>query len=397
MTICPRGSSDFVLQSSAPWRYTGENGGFGLSESMNNISEKDFAVEIRLDEIALMVGGTLHGDGTLICSGANPPDQSTSSEITMLVGQHPSANLASSKAMAVLCAERIDSDLRPQIIVADPRAAFATVVSQFRPPIPVSLPGVGVDSSAAIANSAKIHPTATVCADVTIGERTLVMPNVVIMPGCTIGDDCVLYPGVTLYEYSSLGDRVVLHAGTVIGAQGFGYRQKNGRHLPSAQLGYVRIDSDVDVGAGVTIDRGSYGATRIGEGTKIDNQVMIAHNCQIGRHNLICSQVGIAGSCRTGDYVILAGQVGLKDHITLGDHTIVGAKAGVMDDCQGHQVYLGSPAMPQRDQMQIFAIERKLPEMRRELRTLRKRLDAMTEQLAEGETDSGHSGVGRAA
>ncbi|QEG02797.1 UDP-3-O-acylglucosamine N-acyltransferase [Stieleria maiorica] len=352
-------------------------------------------MEIRLDEIAQLVGGTLHGDGTLICNGANPPEESSTSEITMLVGKNASANLARSDALAVICAERIESDRRPQIIVDDPRAAFATVVTKFRPPIPASLPGVGVDSSASIANSAKVHPTATVCAGVSIGERTLVMPNVVIMPGCTIGDDCVLYPGVTLYEYSSLGDRVVLHAGTTIGADGFGYQQRGGRHLPSAQLGYVRIDSDVDVGAGVTIDRGSYGATRIGEGTKIDNQVMIAHNCQIGRHNLICSQVGVAGSCRTGDYVILAGQVGLKDHVTLGDHTIVGAKAGVMDDCQGHQVLLGSPAMPQRDQMQIFAIERKLPEMRRELKALRKRLDAINTQLGEGQLGEGRSDQGR--
>ncbi|WP_182869623.1 UDP-3-O-(3-hydroxymyristoyl)glucosamine N-acyltransferase [Stieleria mannarensis] len=352
-------------------------------------------MEIRLDEIARLVDGTLHGDGTLICDGANPPDESTASEITMLVGKNVSANLARSDALAVICAEPVASDPRPQIIVENPRAAFATVVSKFRPPIPTALPGVGVDSSASIANSAKIHPTATVCAGVSIGERTLVMPNVVIMPGCTIGDDCVLYPGVTLYEYSSLGDRVVLHAGTIIGADGFGYQQRGGRHLPSAQLGYVRIDSDVDVGAGVTIDRGSYGATRIGEGTKIDNQVMIAHNCQIGRHNLICSQVGVAGSCRTGDYVILAGQVGLKDHVTLGDHTIVGAKAGVMDDCQGHQVLLGSPAMPQRDQMQIFAIERKLPEMRRELKALRKQLDVMNKQLGQGQTSEGRSKQGR--
>lgn len=359
-------------------------------------------MQIRLDEIANMVGGTLHGDGALICHGASPPEESSAAEITMLVKPNTSAGFDTIAALAIITADRIESDSRPQIIVDDPHAAFATVVSYFRPPIRASLPGVGVDSSASIASSAKVHPTATVCAGVSIGARTLIMPGVVIMPGCTIGDDCILYPGVTLYEYSSLGDRVVLHAGTTIGAHGFGYRQQNGRHVAAAQLGYVRIDSDVDVGAGVTIDRGSYGATRIGEGTKIDNQVMIAHNCQIGRHNLICSQVGIAGSCRTGDYVVLAGQVGLKDHVTLGDHAVVGAKAGVMDDCQGHQVYLGSPAMPQRDQMQIFAIQRKLPEMRRELKSLRKQLDAMHERLDQhgggSEFDEpDHGETGRAA
>jgi UDP-3-O-[3-hydroxymyristoyl] glucosamine N-acyltransferase len=214
-----------------------------------------------------------------------------------------------------------------------------------------------------------------------IGEHTLVMPGVVIMPNCVIGKNCVLHPNVTLYEYSELGDRVILHAGCVIGANGFGYRQENGQHIPSAQLGYVRIDADVEVGACVTIDRGTYGATRIGEGTKIDNQVMIAHNCQIGRRNLLCSQVGIAGSCRTGDNVILAGQVGLKDHITLGDGAIVGAQAGVMNDLNGNEIYLGSPAMSQRDQMQIFAVTRRLPEMRRELKKLRSEIDELRDSL----------------
>ena len=147
---------------------------------------------------------------------------------------------------------------------------------------------------------------------------------------------------MTLYEYTQLGDRVVLHAGTVVGAYGFGYRQQGGRHLPTAQLGYVHIESDVETGAGVTIDRGTYGATRIGEGTKIDNQVMIAHNCQIGRHNILCSQVGVAGSCRTGDYVILAGQVGLKDHITLEDNVVVAAQSGVMHDIPAGEAHMGT-------------------------------------------------------
>jgi UDP-3-O-[3-hydroxymyristoyl] glucosamine N-acyltransferase len=209
------------------------------------------------------------------------------------------------------------------------------------------------------------------------------MPGVVIFPQAEIGDDCMIHANVTLYEYSRIADRVTIHAGTVIGACGFGYRQVAGRHVPTAQLGYVSIESDVEIGACVTIDRGTYGATRIGQGTKIDNQVMIAHNCKIGRHNLLCSQVGIAGSCRTGDYVILAGQVGLKDHITLGDHSIVGAQAGVMDNCAGNEVYLGSPATPQREQMQIMAVERRLPEMRRELKQLRREVDRLSKPTSD--------------
>lgn len=346
---------------------------------------KDFAMEIRLDKIAEIVGGELHGDGNTICHGANPLGQSTEQEITLLLDPSAPSSNGQLRAAAILCPQPLAWADQPQVVVANPHEAFGKIVSLFRPPVPTALPGVGVSSKATIASSAKIHPTATVCENVQIGPRTIVMPGAVILPNCTVGEDCVVYPNVTLYEYTRLGDRVSIHAGSIIGAHGFGYRQEGGRHLPLAQLGYVDIESDVEIGACVTIDRGSYGATRIGEGTKIDNQVMIAHNCQIGRHNLICSQVGIAGSCRTGDYVILAGQVGLKDHITLGDHAIVGAKAGVMDDCDGKQVYLGSPAMPQRDQMQIFALQRKLPEMRRELKSLRRQLDALTQQFPPAE------------
>ncbi|MCC9600171.1 UDP-3-O-(3-hydroxymyristoyl)glucosamine N-acyltransferase [Stieleria sp. JC731] len=351
---------------------------------------------IRLDELSQLINGTLHGDGALICEGANPLDLASENEITLIV--QPFNNSGPIKALAVVTDTLIEDCAQAQILVENPHTAFAKAVAYFRPPVPTSLPGVGVDSSAAIASSAKIHPTATICRDVVIGERTLIMPGVVIMPGCRIGADCVLHSNVTLYAHTRIYDRVCIHASSTIGADGFGYRFENGRHVPASQLGYVEIESDVDIGAGVTIDRGTYGATRIGEGTKIDNQVMIAHNCQIGRHNLICSQVGIAGSCRTGDHVILAGQVGLKDHITLGDGTIVGAKAGVMDDCDGGQVYLGAPAMPQRDQMQIFALQRKLPDMRRELKSLKQQIARLTESLNQvddksPQTDSEQSGT----
>ena len=339
---------------------------------------------IQIGQLAAWVDGTLVGPD-VPCSGASPPAEATAGQITMLDSPERLGVVQASAACAVVTHLDVDCGERSRILVDDPHRAFARIVAHFRPPIQKGIPGVGVDSSARIAPTAKIHPTATVAAGVVIGERTLVMPGVVIMPHCEIGEDCVLYPNVTLYEYTQLSDRVILHAGCVIGANGFGYRQEHGQHIPNAQLGYVRIESDVEAGACVTIDRGTYGATRIGQGTKIDNQVMIAHNCQIGRHNLLCSQVGIAGSCRTGDHVILAGQVGLKDHLTLGDRAIVGAQAGVMNDLDGNEIYLGSPATSQRDQMQIFAVTRRLPEMRRELKKLRSEIDQLRDATS---TDS---------
>ncbi|MGI9470454.1 MAG: UDP-3-O-(3-hydroxymyristoyl)glucosamine N-acyltransferase [Rubripirellula sp.] len=338
---------------------------------------------MQLGEIAALVEGRLLGDAAVNCTGANPPSEALAAEITMLDDPSRAASAQDSEALAVITSAEIELGNKAQIIVADPRAAFAKIVATFRPPIEASVPSVGIDPTAKVDPSAIVHPTATVGAGAVIGARTQIMPGVVIGPKSQIGDDCLLHANVTLYEYTELSDRVIIHAGTVIGAHGFGYRQEAGRHMPTPQLGYVAIGCDVEIGAGVTIDRGTYGATRVGEGTKIDNQVMIAHNCQIGKHNLLCSQVGIAGSCRTGDYVVLAGQVGLKDHITLGDGAIVGAQAGVMDDCPGNEVYLGSPATPQREQMQIMAVERRLPEMRRELKKLRREMDQLGQRFAD--------------
>lgn len=332
---------------------------------------------------------------TIRCDGAAPPTEAKTGDVTMVDGIKHVNVLRTSLASVVITPERLTAQLlemeRPawQIVVADPHAAFSTIILHFRPPLDENVPGTGIHSSAKIHATAQISPAASIGAGVRIGPGCRVHAGVSVAAGCRIGANCVLHPNVTLYSYCRLGDRVTLHAGTVIGANGFGYKQVAGKHVPTAQLGYVQIDNDVEVGAAVTIDRGTYGATLIGEGTKIDNQVMIAHNCRIGRHNLLCSQVGIAGSCTTGDYVILAGQVGLKDHIHLADGTIVAAQAGVMDDLAAG-VYLGSPARPQREQMQIFAVQRKLPELRRDVKTLQKQVVALAEQLApeEGSTPS---------
>ncbi len=339
---------------------------------------------IQLAEIAALVEGRLVGTPDLVCHGANPPGEAIRGEITMLDHPRRASSIAQSQALAVITGEEVDVGGRPQIVVANPRQAFATVVALFRPPIEQVQLADGVHPTAQIAETALIHPRVIVGADAKIGERTRIMPGAVIMPRCVIGDDCVIYANVTLYEYTQVGNRVVIHAGVVIGAHGFGYRPENGQHVLTPQLGYVAIESDVEIGAGTTIDRGTYGATRIGEGTKIDNQVMIGHNCQIGRHNLLCSQVGIAGSSRTGDYVVLAGQVGLADHITLGDHVTIGAQAGVMADCPESGVYFGSPATNHRDQMQIMAVQRRLPQMRKEMKELRRELDQLKQNAQPG-------------
>lgn len=313
--------------------------------------------------------------GSVRIVDAMPPGEAQVGHVTMIDQVRHLECLADCPADAVIVPARIDTDARippHQLIVDDPHAALTRLITTFRPPLDNSVPMAAIDATATVHPDSQVHPSATIGPHVTIGAGAKIHPNVTVAGGCQIGVDCTLHAGVTLYPYCRLGDRVTVHAGAVIGANGFGYRVVNGQHVPTAQLGFVVIESDVEVGACATIDRGTYGATRIGEGTKIDNQVMIAHNCQIGKHNLLCSQVGIAGSSSTGDYVVLAGQVGLKDHVHLGDRVVVGAQSGVMEDLDGDQVYLGSPATSQRDQMQIMAVQRRLPEMRRELRRLEK-------------------------
>jgi UDP-3-O-[3-hydroxymyristoyl] glucosamine N-acyltransferase len=181
-----------------------------------------------------------------------------------------------------------------------------------------------------------------------------------------------------------LGSRVIVHANAVIGADGFGYRFQNGRHVKVPQLGGVEIGDDVEVGACTTIDRGTFQATRIGEGTKIDNLVQVAHNCRVGRHNILISQIGIAGSCSTGDYVTIAGQAGLADHVHIGDRVMIGARAGVTKDIPAGERWLGAPATPEREQKRILMTLEKLPEMRRDLQQIKRRLGLDAEDKETG-------------
>jgi UDP-3-O-[3-hydroxymyristoyl] glucosamine N-acyltransferase len=311
---------------------------------------------------------------------ALPPTEAVRGNVTMIdsIGR-----ISDVRATAVVTPKRAPEFSGVQLVSSQPHEVFAKLVAKFRPPLDWRRMPDGIAPTARIDASTWIHPTAVIGPGVVIGARCCVMPGACIMARTVIGNDCTIGPNTVLYEYTRIGDRVAIHAGSVLGAYGFGYRQVGGKHVPTSQLGYVVVEDDVEIGASSTIDRGTYGTTRIGAGTKIDNQVMIAHNCQIGKRNLICSQVGIAGSCCTGDDVILAGQVGLKDHIHLGNRTIVGAQAGVMEDLEGNQVYLGSPATSQREQMQIMAVERRLPEMRREIKTLRRDVDLILQKDTE--------------
>jgi UDP-3-O-[3-hydroxymyristoyl] glucosamine N-acyltransferase len=315
----------------------------------------------------------------LLLIAAVPLSQARPGCITLVDDIKHADKLATTQASAVITPAPIPGISIPQIVVKNPHEAFTAICKRFKPAVVLDRPH-GVHPSASIHPSASvdretfIDAGVSIDADCVVGAGCHLHRGVTLMPGCKIGRDCQLFPGVVLYPGCVLGDRVILHANTVIGAHGFGYKLVNGQHLPAPQLGWVEIESDVEVGANTTIDRGTYGATRIGAGTKIDNLVQIAHNCTIGKHNLICSQVGIAGSSSTGDYVVLAGQVGLKDHIRVGDRTQIGAQSGVAADVDPDQILLGSPAVPIYQQAQVYAVMSRLPEMRKAIRRMETQL-----------------------
>lgn len=338
-------------------------------------------MSVTLDELATLVGGRVVGDGRTLIQGAETLRDAQPGDISLADGAKFVSQLTASRASAVVVPASMESLDRPAIVTDNVHDAFARIVACFRPPRAAETAGVSpqasISPSARLGDGVTVYPGATIGDDVEIGPNTVVHAGVRILPGCRIGASCTFFPNAVLYENTRVGDRSIIHAGAVLGAYGFGYSTKNGRHVLSPQLGYVELEEDVEIGAGTTIDRGTYGATRIGAGTKIDNQVMIGHNCRIGRHNMICSQVGIAGSCTTGDYVVMAGQVGVRDHVNIGDRVVLGAKSGVMTDLASGQQYLGAPAMVEREEMRLVAALHKLPELRKEFRELKRQLDAL--------------------
>ncbi|MEQ8210560.1 MAG: UDP-3-O-(3-hydroxymyristoyl)glucosamine N-acyltransferase [Lacipirellulaceae bacterium] len=340
-------------------------------------------MEMTLAELAEIVGGRLNGEGSLRITNVRRLALAGPTEVTFATDESHQKALAASEAPAAIVTAELDCSGKSSIVVDDVNEAVTKAVLQFRPRRETSNSGISsqaiIGENVRLGENVEVHAGAIIGDEVVLGDNVVVHAGVRILAGCRIGKDSTLFPNVVLYEETSIGERCLIHAGAVIGAYGFGYEETDGQHLLSQQLGYVEIHDDVEVGAATTIDRGTFGPTIIGEGTKIDNLVMIAHNCQIGRHNLICSQVGIAGSTTTGDYVVMAGQVGVRDHVHIGERAILGSKSGIPNDVPAGEIMLGAPATPVRQQKVQMAAIAKLPEMRRQFRAAQKQLQALVE------------------
>jgi UDP-3-O-[3-hydroxymyristoyl] glucosamine N-acyltransferase len=339
--------------------------------------------ELTLAQIHELVGGTLHGNGASVLSSLASLDDATPQALAF-ISNDKAAKAGGIKAGGLLVHRHLPEIDVPQIVVPNPLLAFAQVAQTFfvQPPAPR---GVAADVSkgtgVAIGADPSIWSFVTLGDRVTIGARVTLYPGVFIGADCAVGDDSVLYPNVVVREGCSIGARVIIHSGTVIGADGFGYVQHQGRHHKIPQLGGVTIEDDVEVGANVTIDRATLGRTIIKQGTKIDNLVQIAHNVTVGEHDIIVAQVGIAGSTTIGHHVMIGGQAGLADHLTIGDQVMIAARAGVNRNIEPNQIVSGAPIMPHETWMKAQAVIPRLPELRQLVRTLEQRMERIESRI----------------
>ena len=326
------------------------------------------------NEIAQQLDGLIQGDPDVPVTGANDLRAAGPGEIAFVAGEKAFLMAMESKAGCLLVEEGAPPiDGRTLIRVAKPRKAFARVLQLL---YPVARPAAGVHPTAAVAPPAvlgegvSIGAHANVEDGVRIGDNTVIAAGVSIGRGCRIGSDCRLYPRVVLYDGVTLGDRVILHAGCVIGADGFGYELDTEGHEKFPQLGTVRIGSDVEIGANSCVDRAALAVTEIGDGTKIDNMVHIAHNCRIGKHVVIAAQTGLSGGVVVGDHALLGGQIGIGDKARIEARAVLGSGCGVLPHkvIPAGEPYWGTPARPLREYLKGLAHLSRLPKIMRELR-----------------------------
>ncbi len=338
-------------------------------------------MEKTLKELAESVGGEAEGDVQVRIKGVSGIKEAGVGEITFIANMKYIGELASTRASAVIAAPGIDVGGRPCLRAKNPYFAFAKVLTLFTPkkkfPTGV-MDGAHVSPEAHIGRDAAIYADVFLEAGVKIGDRSVLYPGVYVGDGSSLGADCIIYPGVVIREGVKIGDRVIIHGGAVIGGDGFGYATDGGKHFKIPQIGGVVIEDDVEIGSNAAIDRGALEDTVIRRGTKIDNLVQIAHNVVVGEDSIIVAQAGISGSTELGRYVVLAGQVGLVGHIKIGDGVQVGAQSGVMNNIDAGETYLGSPAMPHKEFLKIQAALRKLPELRKRVIYLEKKLEKYT-------------------
>jgi UDP-3-O-[3-hydroxymyristoyl] glucosamine N-acyltransferase len=346
-----------------------------------------------LAELARLLGGEISGDGRTLIEGIQSIDEADEGDLTFIANAKYRKKLATSRASAILAPPGTTCPGKNLLIVPDPYASLGKLLGLFHPE-PVHAPGTS--AQAFISEGACISDEATVYAGVTVSRGAKVERGAVLHPGVYLGEDVVvgedslLHPNCVVYRRCIIGRRVILHAGVVVGSDGFGYARPGSDNIKIPQVGFVRIDDDVEVGANTTIDRGTFGATWIQRGVKIDNLVQIAHNVTVGEDSVIVAQVGISGSTKLGRGVVLGGQAGLAGHIQLGDHVMVAGQSGVRSSVPPNSIVSGTLHMPHMQWLRVQGCLPKLPEMRQTIAALEQRIEDLERKTAvsqEGQTD----------
>lgn len=337
-------------------------------------------MEFPVRKIAELVRGEVVGDGDFIIRGVAPFENAGPDDITFAASASYKKRVDETRAAAVIVSHEVCESKKILVRVENPSLALAKVSTLFHP---VCRPVIGISQDAHVGKDFKygidvsVYPCVFIGDYVTLGDRVTLYPGVVVANGVAIGDDVVVYPNVSILERCQIGSRVVIHAGSVIGSDGFGFASDGDRYYKIPQVGTVRIDDDVEIGACNAIDRATFGRTWIKRGVKIDNLVHIAHNVVVGEDTVLVAQVGISGSVTIGNHAILAGQAGVAEHVTIGNGVTIGARAGVNKSIQDGQIVSGFPAVPHRLWLKASSIIPKLPDMKKKLRELEKRIEKM--------------------
>ncbi|MBI5483874.1 MAG: UDP-3-O-(3-hydroxymyristoyl)glucosamine N-acyltransferase [Deltaproteobacteria bacterium] len=339
-----------------------------------------------LKELAEYLGGEVKGDENIAVNGLAPLESAGPDKITFLANPKYAAKVAETGAACVLMSPGAERHGRNAIEVANPYLAFAKLLTLFytrpHPPLGV-LPEANIGTMVALGEDISVYPGACIGNNVSIGDRTVVHSGAVIYEGAAIGDDCVIHANAVVRERCRLGNRCIIQPGAVIGSDGFGYAPDGRAYYRIPQIGIVVLEDDVEIGANCCIDRAALEVTLIRRGTKLDNLVQIAHNCQIGEDCMIVSQVGISGSTKIGDHVTLAGQVGVAGHLSIGDNVLVGAQSGVPGSLPANAAYSGSPTMPHKEWLRAMAVVPRLPELKKSISSLEKRIAELEAKLIE--------------
>jgi len=348
--------------------------------------------DVTLGEIADFVGGTFAGARELAVDGVAPLDEAGQRQLSFLANPKYAPMLDSTRAAAVLVATATPGDSPRFIRVADPYFAMARVLARWfaaRPAPSGISPLASIAHTASIGAGVNIGPFSVIGDGVVIGSEVTIYQSVSIEAESVIGDGTIIYPQVSIYHRTAIGRRCIIHSGAVIGSDGYGFAFHEGQHHKIPQVGIVRVEDDVEIGAGTTIDRAALGETVIGQGTKIDNLVQIGHNVKIGRHCLLVSQAGVAGSTELGDYVVVAGQSGFAGHLKIAAGTQVAAKSAVLADIPEKAKVMGIPAVPFRDFSRREVWLRRLPELAKRVEALEESLQQKIDNEKKGQGSEG--------